>query len=129
MLALSNRVPEGVDIGAAEKQGIIPNTDRIENVPPTQPIMTAPPAEVAPADAAVDQQVRASELPPPAVVTTSPISNPTVNFKVTNLPLNTNNSPPNAVNNLMSSLFPITSSVSSPTDVRNSITFNSGKTK
>ena len=132
MLALSNRVPEGVDIGAAEKQGIIPNPNKVENVPPTQPVRTAPPAAVSPADAAVEQQVRASELPPPAVVNTAPIKPPIISSRQTDLPpsiILAPPAPPASSVPLLQSLFPITSSVSSPTDVRNLITFNSGKTK
>jgi hypothetical protein len=83
MLALSNRVPEGVDVGTAEKQGIIVNPNKLQNLPPIAPAAVAPAPNVAPADAAVEQQVRASELPPPAVVNTAPISNPTSGIKIT----------------------------------------------
>jgi hypothetical protein len=127
MLALAKRIPDGVNVTAAENQGIIINPNKLDNLPPTAPIRIAPPAEVAPADAAVEQQVKASELPPPAVVTTNAI--PQTSFKVTELPPVFNNSPSNTVDKIMSSILPITSNLTSPSDVRNSITITSDKIK
>jgi hypothetical protein len=121
MLALAKRIPDGVNIAAAEKQGVIPNPNRIENIPPTQPVNKAPPPEVVKADAAVEQQVKASESPPPAVVTTNAI--PQTNFKVAELPPVFNNSPSNSVDKIISSILPITSSITSPGDIRNELIF------
>jgi hypothetical protein len=83
MLALSNKVPDGVDVGAAESQGIIVNPSKLENLPPIAPAAVAPAPAVASVDTAVVQQARVSELPPPAAVTTAPISNPTSGIKIT----------------------------------------------
>jgi len=141
MLALARRIPEGVDVAAAEAQGISLLPDKLPNVPPTQPVRTAPPAEVAPADAAVEQEVQTSEGSfdavrvfgfDPAVVTTAPINTPVITSRQTNLPpsvILAPPAPPASSVPLLQSLFPVTSSVSSPIDVRNLITFNSGKTQ
>lgn len=135
MLALAKRIPDGVDVAAAEKQGVILNPNKLENVPPTTPIRIAPPAEVSPADAAVAQEVAASEQPPPAVVTLTPVLVPNISSRQTDLPPSIVLAPlpPSIVISspapLLQSVLPLTTgNLPSTTDIRNLI-INSEKPK